>query len=284
MRTPRALRQAAREWLVALASYALLVAPFGCQFQTGLLGDPSDSSGSSTLDTKSAGLFLNQDASDPLIVAARNAAGDTFFVYGTRQDNGAVGDISSILLKTAAGAQSLIAFELGRPVFLEGPNGSHIKITYQEVSSDRLAASAAVFDADSGATQTAAVDIDLHQTAQQVAQAVEQLTGQSLPVPTLPPLGTGKWQSRALGPLLTILMVIPMVAMAQLMIIIVGQTMAAVMGAVSAAVQSVVLIACSPLFLFASLLGEVSVEVDMVPLADIFIDLPPPPVIDIVIG
>jgi hypothetical protein len=31
-------------------------------------------------------------------------------------------------------------------------------------------------------------------------------------------------------------------------------------------------------------LGEVSVEIDTVPLFDVFIDLPPPPLIDIEIG
>jgi len=67
------------------------------------------------------------------------------------------------------------------------------------------------------------------------------------------------------------------------MIVIVGQMMAEIMDAVAEAVQAAVIVACSPLFLFAGLLGEVTVEVDSVPLVDIFIDLPPPPVIDILI-
>jgi len=286
MRHP--LRQLAREWLVALSSYAILVAPFGCQLQADLAGDPTgnsggNSGGGSSLNTKSAGLFLNEDTSDPLIVAGRNAAGDAFFVYGTRQDDGAVGEVTSILLKTVAGEESLIAFVLGRPVLLKGPDGSYLKITYDEVSPDRLAATAEIYDASNGTTETTSAEVDLHKTAEQVAQVVEQLTGQTLAVPTVPPAGTAKWQARALGPLLSALVVIPMVLLTNLMIVIVGQMMAEIMDAMAEAVQAAVIVACSPLFLFAGLLGEVTVEVDSVPLVDIFIDLPPPPVIDILI-
>ncbi len=285
------LRQVSREWLVALASYAILVAPFGCQIQTDLLGDPAGNSGGtgggtsdgSGLNTKSAGLFVNDDISDPLIVAGRNEAGDAFFVYGTRQSNGAIGEVSSILVKTADGEESLMAFELGRPVLLQGPDGSFIKITYDEVTVDRIAASAELFDASSNTTQTNAVDIDLHKTAEQVAQTIEQLTGQTMVVPTVP-LATTKAQNRALGPLLSALVVLPMVLLTETMIVIVGQMMAKMMAVMAHALQAAVIVACSPLLLFAGLLGEVSVEVDSVPLVDVFIDLPPPPLIDIIIG
>jgi hypothetical protein len=285
----KTLRHVGREWLIAFASYGLVVAPFGCQFETELLQDPNGPSGPSgptvpTLNTKSAGLFLNEDTSDPLIVAGRNEAGDAFFVYGTRQSNGAVGEVNSILLKTSAGEESFIAFELGRPVLLKGPDGSYVKITYDEISTDRIAATAELYDASRDATETNAVDIDLHQTAQQVAQTVEELTGQTLNVPTVPSADTTKSQNRSLGPLLSALVVIPMVLLTQTMIIIVGQIMAAMMAAMAAALRAAVIVACWPLFLFAALLGEVSVEVDSVPLVQVFVDLPPPPLIDITIG
>jgi hypothetical protein len=280
-------RQVAREWLVACTAYALLVAPFGCQFQLDLLGDQlgnSDNGGGDDLTTHSAGLFLNQDTTDPLIVAGRNDAGDAFFVYGIRRSNGAVGEVDSILLKTAAGERSLIAFELGRPVYLEGPDGSYVKISYPEVSVERLTATAEVFDAQNDTTQTANVDVDLQKTAQEVAQTVEQLTGRTLAVPLVPPLGTAKWQQRTLGPVLMALAVIPMVLLAEAMTVIVGQIMAELITTVTAAVQAAVIVACSPLFLFASLMSEVTVRVESVPLLDIFIELPPPPVIDVLIG
>ena len=270
------VRQIGREWLVALAGYALLVTPFGCQFQAGLLGDNT-----SGLDTQSAGLFLNQDTSDPLIVAGRNEAGDAFFVYGTRQSNGAVGEVNSILIQTTAGEKSLIGFELGRPVYLEGPDGSFVRVTYQEVSAERLAASAEIYDAQTGETQTVSADVDLQETAYEVAMAVEMLTHQNLPVPTVSLVGSAKTQNRALNPLLQILVVLPMVLLTQALIISMGQVMEAVFQAVTLAFQAAVVAAFSPLFLFANLLGEVSVRVETVPLVNIFIELPAPPVIDI---
>ena len=272
------LRQVGREWLVALAAYALLVAPFGCQFQAALLGDNTDG-----LNTQSAGLFLNTDTSDPLIVAGRNVAGDAFFVYGTRQSNGAVGDVDSILLEMATGEHALIAFELGRPVYLQGPDGSFVRITYEEVSAERLAATAEVYDAQSGTTQTVSADVDLQETAQQVAMAVRQITGQSLQVPTVSLVETAKSQNRALNPLLQILVVLPMVLLTQALIVSMGQVMNVVFQAVTVAFQVAVVAAFWPLFTFAALLGEVSVRVETVPLLDIFIELPAPPVIDIVI-
>jgi hypothetical protein len=281
------LRQVGREWVIALACYGLLVAPFGCQVQTDLFGDGGDNTGNNDsgggLDTKSAGLFVNPDESDPLILAGRNEAGDAFFVYGTRQSNGGIGEVDSILLQTADGEESLIAFDLGRPVLLKGPDGSFIKITYEEVSASRIAASAELYDASTGTTQTKDIDIDLQETAEQVAQTIEQLTGQTLVVPTVPPSVTTKSLNRARGPLLTALIMVPMVVLTEAMIVIVGQMMAEMMADMATAVRNAVIIACSPLLLFADLLGEVSVEIDEVPLFDVFIDLPPPPVIDIVL-
>lgn len=270
------LRQAGREWLVGLTAYALLVAPFGCQFQSGLLGDG--------LDAQSAGLFLNTDTSDPLIVAGRNAAGDAFFVYGTRQSNGDVGEVDSILLKTAAGESALIAFELGRPVYLQGPDGSYVRITYDEVSTERLAASAEIYDAQSKTSETVSADVDLRATAQQVAVAVQEITGQPLHVPTLSLFESAKSQNRALNPLLQISVVLPMVLVTQALIVSMGQVMNAVFQAVSTAFQAVVIVAFWPVFAFAALLGEVSSRVESVPLINIFVELPAPPVIDIVIN
>lgn len=276
------MRQAAREWLVALSAYALLVAPFGCELQSGLINGPTG--GGNNLNTSSAGLFLNEDTTDPLIVAGRNASGDAFYVFGTRQNNGAVGEVNSILLKMADGREALIVFELGRPVYLEGPDGSYIKIVYTEVSAQRLTAAVTIYDAGTRTTQTENVEVDLQRTAEQVAQFVEELTGQKLDVPVAPPATTAKWEQRALGPLLRALVVIPMIVLTQMLVVIVGQIMAEVFVAVTKAMQVAVVAACAPLFMFAGLLGEVTVEVSAVPLVDIFVELPSPPVIDIVIG
>jgi hypothetical protein len=275
-------RQLRREWLVALASYALVVAPFGCQFQADLLSSTGTST-TTPLDTASAGLFLNQDTTSPLIVAGRNTPGDAFFVYGTHNAGGGVGEITSILIKTTSGQQSYILFESGRPTHLQAVDGSYVHVTYDGISTSRLAVTAKVHDATTGATETHSVDVNLQATAAQVAQTIQDLTGQPLAVPIAPAVDSGKLQHRSLGPLLSALVMIPMLLVTELMIVIMGQVMVAVFAAVTAVMQVAVMAAFAPLFLFAGLMNDVTVRIDMVPLANIFIDLPAPPSLDIVI-
>ncbi len=277
----RLVRQLAREWLVTLLALALVIAPFGCQIQS-IIDGGSDNTDGDSLDTHTAGMFLNEDTSDPLMVAGRNAAGDAFYVYGTRAVGGAVGEVESILIRTAAGQQALMVFELGRPVYLEGPDGSYARITYNEVSLQRLQATVVVYDAVTQTTETAEAEVDLQKTATEVAALVESVTGRTLELPTAP-ADTAKLSQRALGPLLQVLLVVPMLALSQLMIVIMGQMMTAVFAAVTVAFQAAVVAAFWPLFMFAALLGEVTVRVESVPLLDIFIELPPPPDIRVII-
>ncbi len=278
MNLRQTLRQLRREWLVGLLSYALVVAPFGCEFQLDLLG--GDGTGDSDLTTSSAGFFLNQDTSDALLAAGRNAAGDAFFVYGTHTASGGIGEVESILIQTAAGASSFIMFESGRPVHLEDPNGNYVHIKYDEISTARLAVTADVHDAAAGTTETQSVEVDLTLAAAQVAQAVSELTGQTLEVPAVS-ADASKVQHRALGGLLYTILVLPMVLLTEMMILIMGQVMQAIFLAVTVALQAVVLAAFAPLFLFAALFNDVAVTVELVPLLDIFIELPSPPEIDI---
>ncbi len=195
----RLVRQLAREWLVTLLALALVIAPFGCQIQS-IIDGGSDNTDGDSLDTHTAGMFLNEDTSDPLMVAGRNAAGDAFYVYGTRAVGGAVGEVESILIRTAAGQQALMVFELGRPVYLEGPDGSYARITYNEVSLQRLQATVVVYDAVTQTTETAEAEVDLQKTATEVAALVESVTGRTLELPTAP-ADTAKLSQRALGPL-----------------------------------------------------------------------------------
>jgi len=277
----RLVRQLAREWLVTLLALALVIAPFGCQIQS-IIDGGSDNTDGDSLDTHTAGMFLNEDTSDPLMVAGRNAAGDAFYVYGTRAAGGAVGEVESILIRTAAGQQALMVFELGRPVYLEGPDGSYARITYNEVSLQRLQATVVVYDAVTQTTETAEAEVDLQKTATEVAALVESVTGRTLELPTAP-ADTAKLSQRALGPLLQVLLVVPMLALSHLMIVIMGQLMTAVFAAVTVAFQAAVVAAFWPLFMFAALLGEVTIRVESVPLLDIFIELPPPPDIRVII-
>lgn len=277
----RLVRQLAREWLVTLLALALVIAPFGCQIQS-IIDGGSDNTDGDSLDTHTAGMFLNEDTSDPLMVAGRNAAGDAFYVYGTRAVGGAVGEVESILIRTAAGQQALMVFELGRPVYLEGPDGSYARITYNEVSLQRLQATVVVYDAVTQTTETAEAEVDLQKTATEVAALVESVTGRTLELPTAP-ADTAKLSQRALGPLLQVLLVVPMLALSHLMIVIMGQLMTAVFAAVTVAFQAAVVAAFWPLFMFAALLGEVTIRVESVPLLDIIIELPPPPDIRVII-
>lgn len=265
-------RAIAREWLVALAAYALLVAPFGCQFSTGMLGSGGDTPGPS-----STGLFVNPETSDPLMVAGRNPAGDELFVYGTRAADGGLGEVETVLVRTAAGEESFIEFASGRPTYIRGADGSSVRITYTDVSADRLAAEVEVFAAEAGVTESYAVDIDLQLTANQVAAAIEQLTGLRVDVPHTSDPAVAKGQQRALGPLALIAIGAGLVLLAQFTLAVGGQLFTQLARAVSTAVQVALLIILSPVLLFASILGDVSVRIDETPLLDVFIELPDRP-------
>lgn len=269
-------RRSAREWLIALASFALLVAPFGCEFQSQLLEDLLAGAGGSNLTTESAGLFINPDTTDPLMIAGRNAGGDAFFVYGSRKASGEVEEIESILVVTADGQQSFITFELGRPVYLEGPDGSNIRIRYDEVSSTRLAATIEVTD-PAGTSDTVTAEIDLQKTAAQVAETVQQLTGRTLEVTAVPDVGTTKWQQRAVSTWLIVAAVVPLVLLNHLMIVILGQITRPIIEAINASLQAAAFVALLPLFAFTGLLGDVIVRIQSVPLLRIFVHLPNPP-------
>ena len=275
-------RRLAREWLVALLAYALLVAPFGCQLAADLEGNV----GGDQLTTASAGLFVNSAALSPLLAAGRNAAGDAFFVYGTRTLDGGIREIESLRVRTAAGEESFIVFDQGRPAYAQGPDGSYVRITYDEVSAERLTGSAKVYDAATGQTQTFSVNVDLRATAAQVAETVTTLTGQTLAVPDLP-TQTGKALSAALriniDSSLFALLVVPVVLAVDLCVVVMGQVMAAMFVAVAAVTKAAILAAFSPLFLVAALLGEVLVRVEYVPLWEVFTELPEAPQIDITI-
>jgi len=283
MSTRQTLHTLRREWLVAICSYALLVAPFGCEFSSEILNPGGTTDGGSSLTTNSAGLFLNDDVDDDLMVAGRNADGDAFFVFGTRSANGGIGEVDAIVVETAGGERSLITFEFGRPVHLENSDGSYVHIRYDEVSAERLTATALVYDAVTQVTETVNADIDLQKAAADVAQTIENLTGIEVTLPEEPDTSTAKLQQRAVGPLLMALAVVPLVLLSQFMVVIMGQVMEAIFVAVSAAVEAAVIAAFTPLFMFASLMTEVTTVVEETPLLEIFVELPEFPVIDIVI-
>lgn len=271
----------AREWFWALTCYSLVIAPFGCQLQG--VGSARDVLGSAA-DTIRTGLFINQDSDDPLLMAGRNANGDAFFVFGTRNADGGLEEIESISVRTAAGEEAFITFESGRPVHVQGPDGSYVHISYQEVSAQRLTADVELYDATTTEKHTFQVDIDLEQTAAQIAERVREVTGRELETTALLadelPGKEGRQQVR-----ITIFspwyaaFVLPLVATIGLMTIVLGQVLVAIYAAVLVTLEAVLLAVFMPLFLIAEICGDVMFRVELIPLWMIFDSLPPPPIV-----
>lgn len=269
----------AREWLAALACYSLLIAPFGCQLVGGGpdLGDVPGVG-------PDAGLFIHDDFSDPLLVAGRNDDGDAFFVYGTRNSDGGLEEVEAIVVEQAGGERSFIAFESGRPVHVEGPNGSFVHITYTEVSAERLVARVEFFNAVDEVTQTFPVEIDLRAVLQAIVSQVERVTGRELPITQVEEDITGGGKIRhaeqvrvtVFSPLFAIF-VVPVVAIVALTQLILGQVLLAIVDGLTLAVRNVLFHALAPLFIVAALLNVSITRVQLVGIGTIFESVPPPP-------
>ncbi|MBU0639465.1 MAG: hypothetical protein KKB50_11420 [Planctomycetes bacterium] len=276
-------RGAAREWFVALCAYALLVAPFGCQLQDMLLdngtqGSPVD------LDTTSTGLFLNDDANSKLLMGGRGGPGHALFVYGTRDAAGNPREIESLQLDTAEGGSAFIIFEDGYPVHARGLDGSYVNITYNEVSTKRLAGVVELYDASTGTLTTYPVDIDLQQTAAQVSELIRTLTGEEFVTPDLS-LAEAKLlgQSRLIG-LRALLFAVPLVALVGVAVVVLGQVLAAVLEFVAetikATIQVTLLAALSPLYILTDLLNDLLITIEFVPMTAVFEFIPSEPFSD----
>jgi hypothetical protein len=266
-----------REWLVVACAYALVVAPFGCQFQ---LQNPGGSTDDTTPTTTTAGTFVNSNLAEDVLVAGRNATGDAYFVYGQRDALGKP-DVSAIVVQPKTGIESFILFKQGRPVYAQGPDGSYLHIRYTEVTATRLSATVTVHDANTGQETAGTATIDLEAAAKQIAEQVKSVTGRTLTVPDEPDLATTKANDRALSSIIVSLSIIPLVLFTQSLVVMMGQIMTEVFAAVEAAVQAVVLAACTPLFLFTSLLGETTIRIEAVPLFTVFVEIPDLPTVTI---
>ncbi|MBI5864229.1 MAG: hypothetical protein HZB38_06955 [Planctomycetes bacterium] len=118
----RETRRIVNEWLAGVLCVSLLLAPMGgCPQNGDNTGDGGDSSTSS-------GLFINQDSSGNVLMAARGQDGAEFFVFGSRGANGGLEEVDSILVRTASDEEAFVTFESGRPVHAQGPDGSYCHI------------------------------------------------------------------------------------------------------------------------------------------------------------
>lgn len=278
MRLRRWNNTPAGEWLVALCCYALLVAPFGCEFQSSLLDDGSDDLDG--LTTSSPGLFIGDD-DGPLLMAGRGDSGDAFFVFGTRDALGNPQEIESILIEQTDGGRSFITFESGRPVHAEGPDGSFVNIVYTEIGQTRLSATVEVYDAGSDSTEQHDITIDLEQTAAQISALIAQTTGRDLEVVELPEDDAAKSVQRSaririFSPLF-VAFVVPLWALVTVTTVIIGQVVVAIFELVAVAVQTALLIILSPLILISELLNDVVIRVHFVGFGRVFDRLPHAP-------
>lgn len=278
------LRSIAWEWLAALACYSTIIAPFGCQLSQ-IGGDGLDI-GDIFNPPEGAGLFINDDFSDALLMAGTNGSGDSFFVYGTRQDNGNLEEIESVVVQTAAGDKSFITFESGRPTHAEGPDGSYVHVTYTEVSAARLAATVDFYNAQEDAVSSFPVEIDLQAAVQTIAEQVQAVTGQRLDVTEVEDDGGGSPKLRLneqvritiFSPLFAAF-ILPLVALVAITQIILGQILLVIYALVAVTIQAVLLTALAPLFLMASLLQVSITRVELIGIGTIFPIIPPPPFI-----
>lgn len=280
----RAAVQTARQWLSGLLSVSVILSPLGCRVQVADFGDGGLLGGLLGGSSSDAGLFLNQDETSPLLMAGRDNAGDVFYVFGTRNSSGDLEEIEAVSVTTPEGDESFIAFESGRPTHVEGPNGSYAHATYNETSAQRLAADIELYNAGDDSKQQFEVDIDLEQTAQQVAAAVRDATGRTLETTEVPDEESAKSVANEqvrvtiFSPLFTGI-VAPFIISIGLATIILGQMVIALVALVAAALQAVVLAIFSPLFLIADILSDVVFRVQLIPLTSLFIELPPPPIV-----
>src|SRR5262245_50766680 len=103
MTNRKALLASAREWLAGLTALSIIVAPMaGCPGGADLCGNGNGGK-DDQLTNKSSGFFINDDNASNLLVAGRNDNGDGFFIYGSRNSQGRIGEIESIVLRTQDG-------------------------------------------------------------------------------------------------------------------------------------------------------------------------------------
>jgi len=272
-----------QEWTSAIACVSVFLAPMlGCG-GTIDLGDLDDLDLGNLGGSANTGLFIEEGGTTSgLLGAAKNAQGDTFFVFGVRASDGQLQEVNSILVEESDGAESFVTFESGRPVHAQGPAGSYAHAVYTSVTSTSLAGTATVKNAETGQTQELDFSVDLQRGLDDLSQQIEDATGQSLNFSSVvdgSTIETGKAMQRGLR--ITILplyglFVIPMVAAMGLMMIIFSQLMIAMFVVIA---KTLVVAIFRPMFVIGSLLGDVLLRIRIVPLLTIFSVLPPRPTV-----
>lgn len=280
MKATRVLRRTAWDFLAAVACCTAVISPVAGCLQGGGSLDLGDLLGVGP----NAGLFINNDFNDPLLMAGRNDAGDAFFVFGSRKSNGDLREIDAIVVRTAAGEQSFLAFEDGRPRRAEGPAGSYVEVTYEEVTAERLAGVVEFYNAETNVAMVYPVDIDLKLAVETVAEQVRAATGMELPIVEAEDgtaaggKGRDTEQTRVtiFSPLFVVF-VLPLVALVAFTQLILGQILLIVYAAIELALRAVLLTAFAPLFLVAAVLQVSITRISVIGIGTIFSSVPPRP-------
>lgn len=277
-------RKQRRDWLSAMVCFSILMSPsIGCGTTELNLGDLGNIDLSGLLGSTNSGLFIEESsATSGLLAAAKNSGGDSFFVYGTRNSAGQLQEVESILVEEDGGGESFVTFESGRPVHAQGANGSYAHAAYTGVTSTSLAGVVEVFNAADDSKQSLDFSVDLQQGLDDLAQQIEDATGQSLSFSSIidnSTVETRKAMQRGLT--ITVLplyglFVIPMVAAMGLMMLVFTQLMLAMMVVIA---KTLVVAIFRPMFVIGSLLGDVLLRIRIVPLLTIFSILPPRPTV-----
>lgn len=291
----------AREWLAAWSAFALFATPLlltGCdQVNVGDIldninlnggnngnGNANDNGGSgSGLNTSTVGLFINNDIDSPLLIAGRAPSGDTYFVFGRRDANGNPLTIDAFEVQLFGGGRAFMTFDDGWPEYMEGPDGSFVRVDYVTRSQLQIVANVTVFNAQTQTSEVLPVAFDGFQTAQQIAVLIEQETGVRVDLPVAP---TGsprfeKGDDRSVrirpGTALFIAFVIPLILAIEFSVNVGGQIFTQAYDIATRTIQQALLVVFSPLLLIGNLVGGTVERVEFTPLLEVFIRLPSEP-------
>lgn len=276
---------ARRQWLVTVLAYGLALAPVGCVIP-GLPGGPIDfgdligggGNDGDDVNTSTAGFFVNDNVAEKLIAAARSSSRNAFFVYGDRAANGEIIHIDSILVQQADGREGYIAFENGRPVRMQAPDGSYVQVTYTTVTDTRFDATVELFDATSNDSEGFNVLIDLNQTIEQVANAFEQLTGERLPIENLTPDNANAKEANR-SQLATIAIAAVVGLLIGLSTQFLGQVLQGIYDTVTLVAQAALVSFFGPLIWISEIMSNTANRVNDAPIRRAFDSTPEPPVV-----
>ena len=162
------------QWVTGLTVVAFVIATTGCGGLTlPTLGNGGSGSGGSF------GTIVNTDITKDLIGGVRMSSGEAVYVFGQFNSDGTVADVTLAVYQNASGQEAKLFLESGRLTQVVGFDGSTVDFSYTEVSVQRIAGTA-TYTPVSGSPAAVNFDIDLQQTADQVAALVQNLTGMQI--------------------------------------------------------------------------------------------------------